>query len=326
MNNLTLVLGAGSSAGYGYPIGKKLKALILTDGFGTDVAQMYIDFLDFMSTEHQNTKTNIDKFKSEFRRSGSETIDTFLSKYDETNSEQVLILNHGKLLISFYISAYEYLILKNEERPSKDQVKISEDEPDDWISYFTSKTLSHEENETISRIFPNVISFNYDNIFLKKIKRNLESEHTMCTKEILSILNNKIINVYGSITDEISADINKDELFKIIIKNANNISLIRRKNECDDRINRIRKMINESDRIILLGYGFDKFNNRILFQTIDNFVTLAASEKIFATMLGLPSSILSQLQDYQVEHLAGKCTQLLENKALPIDLFPQDQD
>ncbi len=339
------ILGAGSSASYGLPTGVELKNKILSLDINetnhTSGKDFYISKL-IEKYNKENSFANLKKFQDDFRLAGSSTIDTFLS----SDFRSIHEVEFGKFLISTILYFEENKFIYNNATTQNNQ--------DNWIEYLFSRLISYNLEGFTSSPFK-VISFNYDNLFRKKLENHLELEHGFQGAKNFISHKNIINHVYGNFTfsnyqkqdflNDLSMQlfrVDKLELFyKQIIQNASRVSFIRGNINPDDnpKIKSIREMIDKASRIYILGYGFDRFNNQILF---DNEVKVKNKSKFveFTTYgLSLPmkyelnkvfrpikmqEELKTQFDERNQEKINRneKCLEFLA-RVLPPPLFPE---
>lgn len=323
LSKTVFVLGAGSSASYGYPTGEQLKKLILTNGhdgfsemiigagFGAeeDINRKFEDFKKSFCKLHPTFNDQLIKFQDEFQRSGSHTIDTFLGKYGDDEDQQVMV-SIGTLLIAFYITYFE-------TRPD-----LLSRSSDDWVGYLLFRVLSYPSSTTDSPLdsLPTFISFNYDSLIKNKLRDNLEKEHLICRAGGHLDRNLRFHQVYGGVTPYLH-DSNFDEkMFESLPRESSRINIMRPNPIGEiDNDDSLYSILEEAEMIIALGYGFDRLNNRRLFKDIEGLKAVA--NKLYFTSYGLPETYSSQLEALGAKHKNVKCRTFLESVALQMPLF-----
>lgn len=340
------ILGAGSSASYGFPTGEDLKNLLISnsvDDFYYKIKREKFDknyyinsngviefyrylgyvlrdnglgyktiILDARKREFISEK-EINSFRKIFAESSSISIDTFVSQKKDD-----VITKVAKVLVSLVIRAF-----------STDIFNFSSS--DDWIGYYIARNL--DWNEKFEKELPEIITFNYDNIFYLKLKHNLE--HLRGNEKAHEILAKiKIKHVYGNIKPEaygalIGKDRNEkmENLENFIVENCDKINFVR---GAESAPNGIKDMIEGADSIYVLGYGFDRFNNKILFNDDSNFKKIIKNKFISVTGYGIPDYIFNFIKSAKYSDINrntgfmdedGKCRISLV-RSMPIDMFP----
>lgn len=302
LSKTLFILGAGSSFPYGFPIGEQLKNIMIKSvNKSQDIK--WDRFKTYMSN---NSGLNFNKIHPKFcealRLSGSASIDTFLNSYEQNHDFSIV----GRLLI-----AYEITNVNLKYTPSTD-----------WIEYFIKRFISYNRIEFIQKR-PKIISFNYDKLFEYKLNKNFELESNLSFKNPISVehiygsVDNKLSTFEFKIENEKENDIFFSELFHSSTKD---LELIRREpNFC------IWNEIKKYDKIYILGYGFDPFNNRILFENQTNLNSLVKECRVFSTGLNLNKGfvrILNGASDFPILK-DSDCLKLLETY-FPPPIFPND--
>jgi hypothetical protein len=157
----------------------------------------------------------------------------------------------------------------------------------DWLKFVLHKiTVRCHESGDLLRNRVNFVTFNYDNSLEQRLQRGLEANSLFRPDDIEKFLNaGRIFHMYGHLRENLSEPkIGKVALASPLdmanseglqdamqtLQNAFNASLglrtIDGQNKSDDNGNLpvARRLIHDADDIILLGYGFDEFNNERL--------------------------------------------------------------
>ncbi len=345
MTKTVFILGAGSSASYGFPTGYDLLKIII-DGERKipieyhlnselqDEAEKFRIFNEYYKlclnyySNNINNSFNIKTFQKNLKLSGAQTIDTYLS----SNSRSVADKEFGKYVISSIISFYE----------NTDQVEKNHE--DNWIDYFLNHQISYQL-EKFKEEPPQIITFNYDSLFEHKLALHLEKQHGE-NEAIEYIRKNLVIkHVYGKLKEErypqrsftikrrdkngnmIKNPIPENVDFNRIYEESKNIDFIRgeiNETDVDENILDYRTMLYTASNIYILGYGFDKFNNQILFKSSTELNR--GKDKIHYTHFGLEDALIKKLNNFQSISTSeitnkGKCLDLLK-RAMPPKLFP----
>lgn len=272
--NAVFIIGAGASEPYGFPTGYILRKNILElqhhhPETGTSKSnQTHVMFLEYLKLE--GFKGNdFQKFIYDFAGTGAQSIDEFLQQYSKVNHPYHRL---GQLIIYYLISIEE-----SEWSIRREGV--------DWIELLIRFLMQRETQDDFLNNPPRFISFNYDNYLKYKIEFNLK---TQFLKENYEFKN--VINIYGKTSGLNYSKENKEVYnlvnFDEIVRESKNISIIREDDvESDLTVKEIRKNINDASKVIILGYGFNRFNNRILFKNEANLKALIQKNKIVATGL-----------------------------------------
>ena len=149
-NKTVVVLGAGASKPYGYPIGLELRNQII-ENFVNWYRESIVNHLR-LTSDKQGFLNNAQNFVDTFKKSSNLSIDLFISRNPKFN-------NIGKLAI--------VLAIINSEIKSEYRNEI--DEPtQDWYSYLyhrMTENLIDKNDISISNNQIDFITFNYDRSF-----------------------------------------------------------------------------------------------------------------------------------------------------------------
>lgn len=303
LSSTTIVLGAGSSCEYGYPTGQELLNQIkelIPERVNYDIVDK--KFLEHVSVTESDLMERHEKLLTSLNRSGCRSIDTYLQ--NPKNSEN-RFADLAKLIIYYLISKHEHK--KNFEYFPKD----------DWISYFINRFISYN-HESYLKFPPKIISFNYDNYFEERIRLHYKETYHLDID-----ISNKIHHVYGAISKQTEIDfsnsnkIDYDNYFTKVRKNKENLNIIRPHNESS-----FSNLLLKSKNLIFLGYGFDPFNNQLLFKNKKTFAEIKSKSKIYSTTIGISPPIIKDLK-LQITTHGLDCFKLMQTIAKP-PLFPED--
>ncbi len=350
MKKTLFILGAGSSASYGFPTGADLKQLLIADSKAAFYKRLnctpdesYLDergvrdyfnlkenlfphtsqrqYFEILETSDEIKREKIDKssialFQKKLDRSSNATIDTFVN-----NAPQFELIS--KIFVTIAILAFS----KNID---------STDSNDDWITYLSQNYFDWKSDKLI---IPDFISFNYDQLVRHKIENYFEIKDESISPEELSIR-----HVYGKVNskqfwkerEKVKTILEgSSQLISYISKNTKNIDFMRGKGK--QKFN-----LSQYKNIYILGYGFDKFNNKILFKNKENlnslieepFITdyLTENKKIVpkiegVSCYGLSEKMLTNIESELSEDSnspfirEAKCLETLKN-TFPVELFP----
>lgn len=336
MEKELLILGAGSSASYGYPTGEELLHLIFH--FFTDsnfretfdrlkaknpkALSILASYHRSLANEYPQYLHGLKNIAQKLLDSASPSIDTFLAKRTD-NSE----INLGKFLITLVIISFEQ---------SDDSKRIKDD---DWISHFFNRRVSRRLSNFKSSL-PAIISFNYDRLFERKLRMHLEKEHNTTKDTVESIVNAlQIKHVYGSLPNSFTNTVvSAPHWIPTLESTSQEIRVISEERNNEDHLASIHHLIDMATRIYFLGYGFDPYNNKILFNDEKKFSEVLKTKKCFSTGYGLPNSLplrlnkmvkdnpgwsIDFIDSVDVIYRDFKCKQLLIEEAIPHPLFPE---
>lgn len=307
MSKEVYILGAGASCPFKFPTGDQLKWEIIEGvaaGDPTHKVRIREKFLKILNAlDSRSLKTQYTKIFEEFlqklRLAHSSTIDSFLN-----NNKQYLEI--GKLVISYHIAFRE--IKKN--------VAAKED---NWVDFFMQKKI--EDPYHFIKNSPIFITFNYDRSLQEAFGQYFENHFSMEEQKANELVKKiHIEHVYGKL------DYNNDRY----VNNFNNIGAqkfeeiskgidLAREGKGDDLIYDILK---EASRIYIIGYGFDKHNNTLLFHSWEKLKELKAD--IFSTSYLLPVSIVKAIErntDRKIHFIDKKARDFLEEDIVEPVLF-----
>jgi hypothetical protein len=361
MKDSVLILGAGSSASYGFPTGEDLKWLLISkdvddfcfkSGKKKEDKDYYLNFqgvalyfsylkkitydsgenaiihFDYNGEEIHITAKELNNFRKALNESSSNTIDTFISQKNDESAKKI-----ANVLVLLAIRAFSTFI-------------FNANSSDDWFQYFAARNFDWIDDFT--NAFPTIITFNYDNVFYLKLEKYFQNRFPTKYKSILNSIN--IIHVYGNIRTVDYGDLpgaadQKDEFIRNFIKeNYTRLKFIRKiKDDSDNiQIDKIRQAIKVSKEIYVLGYGFDRFNNEILFENEINFKKIIKekfqsvsgfnqpdyityyikSEKFGTIRQAQGSRVVEKVFDnFGFMDLDGKCRTSLV-RSMPVQMFP----
>jgi hypothetical protein len=237
-----LILGAGASQEYGYPLAEALKKEVLDKLKDEGVRRMMRDthgFSDFL----------VDNFHSALQLSGFKYIEEFLSIRPEFQEI-------GKLLIA-------QVILEHEHIPSlfKDGL---------WYSY-----LFEAINESFLEIKDNklsVITFNFDQSLETFLFNAVKNAYSKSEQDVLTELAHiPVLHVNGKVNDKLWQGVVSDlptssKITPELIKNAaSGIKIVTDKDFSSGSLKRnIDSILDGSEVIVFLGFGFDDVNMKKL--------------------------------------------------------------
>ena len=249
-----LLLGAGASAPYGFPIGSELKRMICKN-FESVWKKFVFDrtkppFDDFYLEEQKQIAK---QFVNDFKNFDHDSIDLFLDIFREYS-------DIGKKAI--------YLTILESELKNKMSGKVQ-----DWYTQLFRLMIGTSNNYfKLSDNNLTIITFNYDrsleyyfyNIFMDFTKSIEPKEKIEELKKI------KIFHVYGKLSDLLweneknGFDYGGNLWMDQLDERKNNIKTIYERKENKKAFEPIVDSINHADKIYYLGFGFAKENVEIL--------------------------------------------------------------
>lgn len=318
--NTVLILGAGASKPYGYPTMDEMETDII-ENFEKNYSK-YV--LNWMGLDDEDKNAELDKVKEFLEKyEGSNLmIDEFISEKGNHKYRTI-----GKVAIACSII--------NAEKNSRFR-RYSYDTKSDWYKLFFQLLYRNRQSDDkfkLSDYKISIITFNYDRSLEYFLYDSLSKLHSSNPKENIKDLNSlKILHVYGQImgfdwqipaptryNNKISyIDYRKIENDLQIKMCVNNIATIYEDREKLQQLIEARQLIENSKRILFLGFGFDKFNLENLgFPDI-----LKPKHDIFWTQMGLNPQKIASLEDMFLSEghnpksrypVNGNCKKLIDN-------------
>lgn len=295
-----LVLGAGASYDYGYPLGADLINQVkeLASLFPKEHIHYYAETELQAPLYIQDAPKLVEAI--EFYKPLS--IDVFLAQQVHRMPS---VEKLGKTLISQAIL--------NQERPLKQQMPEM-----NWFRFLWHALTANTTPDTIEQSLENlkIITFNYDvsleYLFYLYAKHEYSYLDPQQAQNFLTNLANRIFHVYGAVqlydwqkNSVFSSDnyvYRAEEIYglngreeKIRVATKSDIRLI---GERANQIDIAHAWLKEAESIYFLGYGFDQTNNKVL----DLETNCRRADKIYLINLGLSrriNSITKNLFSYQ---------------------------
>ncbi|MCE5213820.1 MAG: hypothetical protein LLF83_03770 [Methanobacterium sp.] len=285
----TLILGAGASEPYGYPVGNGLRTDIISS-----LREMVKNNNGWVN-ELNYSKDFVSDFAHRLAISDAPSIDTFLEK----NKNRLYYSEFGKISIVDIISRAENN-LPNFQQENKNK---NEFEIDHWYKYMVKKLSKLE----VDNFFENlrIISYNYDRSLENYLFNPLLGY--LDTNEAVKIMNKlKIIHMYGRLdplqwegTDwnnrYYGEAINSNDLFKL----SKTINLIHETKE-SHAIKIANDYIDESGKVYFLG--LDLHNNLSNIEMLDT--DLLEKKEILVTAYGLEEGEIVTIKNFfkEIQH------------------------
>ncbi|MES3005967.1 MAG: hypothetical protein V4664_03410 [Patescibacteria group bacterium] len=262
-----LVLGAGASKPYGYPLQNEFKKEILGKLQDKNMRST-------LTEVHGFSEFVIDNFFSSFNLSGSKYIEEFLTERKE-------FLEIGKLVITDVIKEHENLeaLFKEES----------------WYVYLFN--IMKDSFEDFGKNKLSIITFNFDvsieAFFFNALKNSYNKSEQEIYKQLEKI---PILHMYGRIgnipTEGIIREIpyGKNTLCRPSVEETRGINILSEKDIIFDAVvKRAHSTLKEAEVIIFLGFGYDDVNMRRL-----NIVGLE-EKKIIGSTFGIMSGEIKSI-------------------------------
>jgi hypothetical protein len=230
----TLILGAGASEPYDYPLSRRLIEEILSMG-GPEYVALNINPTEFQA------------FQSDLRNSHQPSIDAFLEQRQE-------FLRAGKLAIAYRITRYENpnLILQL-----------------NWYSRLVNKlgrTFTDIPQNQLS-----IVTFNYDRSLEHFLFESIKARFGKTDDEVADALTSiPIHHVYGRLgrlpwQKQLDSEICPARKYgeqdvNAIVRSADGIRLIHERNEEERLQSVLDETLKDSEWIFILGFGYQEEN------------------------------------------------------------------
>jgi hypothetical protein len=273
----TLILGAGASAPFGFPTGYQLLQRVL---------EVTRPNHNINSKEHfeqfQHTRIDVESFYKALLKSGAQSVDSFL----ERRPEYVSI---GKMAMAIVLISYE-----NEWELVKHDGKS-------WYEYLFNHLNTHFDDFGKNKL--NILTFNYDrslehfllaalvNMYGKPIEQCVEMVKTVPIIHLHGDLGGLPELETGNIRDY-NPDVNRNSL-RIA---SERIKIVHEGLESAPQFRQARDILNTSEVICFLGFGYHPLNMRRLgFERIEPSQFTYAGKDIRGTTYGLTDAECNQI-------------------------------
>jgi hypothetical protein len=257
-----LVLGAGASAPYGFPVATELKQKICSELAQGSAAVRQL---------HEQSGISLGDFsifRDAFYKSGQPSVDAFLEHRPE-------FIEVGKLAIAYCLIPYEVESTLFEGSKSRD-----------WYQYLSTKL-----NASFDRFGENnlsVITFNYDRSLEHYLLTTLQNAHGRSREECTTALRKiRIVHVYGQLGRHAYAErearpYNPDNrTYNRAVHAAEGITLLHDK--IKPELEAAHQALRDAERVCFLGFGYhdlnlqrlnlsDSSHNRNIFGSAQGFV------------------------------------------------------
>jgi len=271
-----LILGAGASADYGFPLASKLKSSIdsrlqfarrakpSTVGEKSEAARMYGHY-----EQLEIEKDLLRLFAEKLYESDAHSVDEFL----EANTSSSGLVLAGKTIIAESLLPYEqkamlyspkgwYRHLRSAMISVVDPTTFHSLSPDDRYRYLTKGFLAIRSNKL------SIVTFNYDRSLEAYLRFTLEQMYNRVgTEEVTNLLVSSIpiIHIHGSLGGTPwgggrpyrfdSAKLDKD------IRDARSrVKIVHDPSTTEDDVDKAQRACSSAERIIFLGFSFHPLN------------------------------------------------------------------
>lgn len=270
-----LILGAGASLAYGFPLGSGLRRRILEIRDRQDAS-------DFMGRGRMTVRDFVDAFNL----SQMYSIDAFLGRRTE-------LAEVGK-------EAIAYVLLQCEANADL----FSEAKEDHWYQYLVNR-LVVDEWEQFDPSWLSVITFNYDRSLEYYLTRTLMSIYDRSEADVagrLALL--RITHVYGSLGDAWKGgssyvrfgSITSEAMHDAVATAASRLEVIAEGRDDSKHLVEARALLQEAERVCFLGFGFDAVNIRRLGTPQTMLMPTGLTKRTVATCLGMTGAEIQRAE------------------------------
>jgi len=224
-----LILGAGASKPYGFPLGYELRDKAIKESVLGDV----LDFLD-MPLDHYY------KFTEELAHSGHSSIDAFLEEREQW-------LDVGKLAIVYRLLDYERRCSLFPPSQPKDH----------WYETLWHKMSANSWNR-FKKNEINIITFNYDRSLEHYLGNILNNNFHIKIETAVKAL--PIIHVHGDLGLYKYEEYGKTKTIYEIKVASDSIKIVNETDISSKEFRKANKILIDSKRILFLGFGYHSQN------------------------------------------------------------------
>jgi hypothetical protein len=232
----TLILGAGTSAAYGFPLGAKLRDLVLGR------SEEAFRFMLGNATNEWETWPNVQQNIAAFR---PDSIDEYLARWGEHSS---LV----KMAIAYHLSKFESV-------PSL----LSFENKDHWYDVLLKEVLGNDP--ALGDGLLRIITFNYDLSLEMYLYRVLQSRFRMSAEHAIRAIGKLgIVHVHGHLGP--LKDLHDSGREYGPIQDPKNLQSVRKtistcyEAEAKGDMTSARQAIAQSDAVLFLGFGYSDEN------------------------------------------------------------------
>ncbi len=273
--NTVFILGAGSSAPYGYPTGESLIQKMISEVSNPMLLSSYGEQKSLSAAQIRTLIATGGEFKKALENSQPRSIDSFLEKRSE-------FLELGKFIIAY--------IIASEESNHELVIRTSLNKSTHWMKYLKDLMFDRPYKEILKNKVT-FITFNYDMLLEKYLLNVLKATYKI--DEPSDFFNSvQILHIHGRIKrfpwehdDLVDLSWGTPNDPKSVIQMAGGIKLVHEKTQLDATLNDAQNRIANSTKIFFLGFGFhreniSKLGSEYFSQGTDY------SQPIYATALG----------------------------------------
>jgi len=248
MTPTVLVVGAGGSQPYGYPLGRELVDKIVKDA-GNPNSEL-CKVLGQLSIPEIYPKA----LSKELRISGRQSIDAFLESRTD-------LLTVGRIAIATELLGYE--------NPEKIY------QTNDWYQYLFNRMCDPHHFGSFGRSMVSIVTFNYDRSLEFCLFSALRKSYQKLREECVTAFNFiQIIHVHGQIgrspTDEDNWQYGAAKTAEVIRHSSEQIKIIHEADDDTPEFISARGLLDAAKVICFLGFGYHSTNLRRLLKGIDD--------------------------------------------------------
>ena len=282
------VLGAGASYGFGFPLGNRLKEIII-ENFDPITSEKVIELFTGLGFSGEQ----ISSFRNQLRLSPSISVDSFLEHRGDEDRDL------GKLAIAYALIPLEKTDLL---------FNISS-----WYNILFNKIKSTFADFEKNRI--SFITFNYDRSLEHFLMTALVNQFNKPEQEVAEKLNKiPIIHLYGKLGklpwettkgDEFSREYKPQISQYLLRRSSKSLKIIYDKFELDNEdFKQARKLLSNARRIYFLGFGYhtdnlDRLKIKLLSSNTTGYssitTTPTVSRRIEGTSFKLPQDLKERI-------------------------------
>jgi hypothetical protein len=272
-----LILGAGASAEYGFPTGRKLLLDICESLDGKKLKTFLLEKMNFSEKE-------IDYFKKTLDSSGAQSVDLFLENRKEF--ERI-----GKIAIAASLIPCE---------------RFREFKPKPKPRWYETLLNLMTEGGTFEKNRLYVITFNYDRSLEAFLFQSLKNLLHVDKADAEKIACKNIVHPHGSlgatlISSETERGYSPELRPEWVTAAANRIKIVHEAEPKSDEFNQAHNLLRAASEIIFLGFGFhDRNVERLaLDENIEFYASVRGEDpRLLACRTGLGDGTIARIKKY----------------------------
>lgn len=260
--HLVLVLGAGASYPYGFPLGRRLVFDIVQELQSSGSTLSVLLQLGYQ-------RSDLNQFADALHRSNLPSIDSFL---ESRSALQEL----GKLAIAASLI------------PREDPRKLIRESGLQWYEFLFSKLFTREAEEFPKKRI-SVITFNYDRSFEAALLSCIQHAYGIVPTAAIEIAKRiEVVHMYGQLGNffpEATAGVRpySTEVSPVVVRDAAmGIRVISEGRKDTPEMKRARELIDTASEVVFLGFGFHPDNVERL-----GFPREGQRLRVYATSIGM---------------------------------------